>query len=209
MNAIVDKINPGDKFPIMIHSNFRTKSTVLSGALGEKLGIKNDDIFLEPRKRGEFRGKEFIEKYNSGDRKYIVKFMSNQFNLFEEYNILMNSPETYKIRLYRKNVIDNILSFYRGDLYRIFHYKKNWPATMKAPHEMEFNERVLDNAINAIQINNEFLRDYPFDYDITTSFEEIGEIDSSLFVPSPQILNKEFFVEEIRKRINFPETFEL
>jgi hypothetical protein len=208
MNSVIDKIDTSGRFPIMIHCNFRTRSTLLAGVLGEKFDIHNESIFLEPRPK-EFSGNEFLTKYNSGGKKYIVKFMPNQFNLFEQYKVLMESPDTYKIRLYRKNVVDNILSFYRGDLYRIFHYKKRWPAPMKVPHEVEFDEKVMINAINAIQINNEFLKNSTFNYDITTSFEEIGFIDYGPHEPSPQILNKEYLVEEIRKRIDFPETIEL
>jgi len=98
-------INP-TKWPVVILSNYRTGSS----ALALKLSSDNSvPCFVEPHVNSE-RQAAFFSVYGKHD-KYIVKFMPDQLSLFSAYKDLLES-DCYLIKLQRKNIVEQIASFY-------------------------------------------------------------------------------------------------
>lgn len=95
-----------EHWPTVILCNYRTGSS----ALAYKLGLENSvPSFVEPHVNDE-RKEAFFAAYKKINR-YIVKFMPDQVSMFPPYGDLLTS-NCYVIKLQRKNIIEQIASFY-------------------------------------------------------------------------------------------------
>lgn len=189
------------QWPAIIVANYRTGSTVYATHLAKQHDVP---YYLEPWHRPDLRGdswgphvngmkQNFYDHYRSGDKKYILKFMPDQINKFTPYAGLLKS-NCFKIKLYRENEIDNIISNYVALL------RKKWWSQSNDTFEnytLDIDDSRINRSIHNITQNNFWLHSLNIEYDEIITYESLGMIPSDDYVKTHMPDN----LEDIRKRI--------
>jgi hypothetical protein len=189
------------RWPGIIVANYRTGSTVYATYLAKKYNVP---YYLEPWNRHELRGdnwgthvsgmkQNFYDHFHSNDSKYILKFMPDQINKFTPYAMLLNS-NCFKIKLYRENEIDNIISNY------IAATRKKWwtqPTETPESYTLKIDDLLIEKAISVITQNNFWLHSLNIKYDEIITYESLGIIPPNDFIKTHMPDN----LEDIRNRI--------
>ena len=119
--------------------------------------------------------------------------MPEQINKFTPYAMLLKS-NCFKIKLYRENEIDNILSHYVAKV------RKKWWATPNETFEnytIALDDLQIDKSIFCITQNNFWLDSLNVEYDEILTYESLGMIPANDYVKTHMPDN----LEDIRKRI--------
>jgi len=131
-----------DRWPLIIVHNFRTGSTVLGESIATKKNFSFFSEILEEHPDNasvkemisnyNHEKEIFLKKYNKRASNYVLKFPAEQVGNFEEYNNLLLDDRSFKVRVYRRNKIDQIVSFYIADSFKIWHQgsRKSIPSTI-------------------------------------------------------------------------------
>jgi hypothetical protein len=181
--------------------NYRTGSTVLATHLGEQYGV---EYFLEPwipiENRGSSYGPEIYglkEKfhyfYKSGRSDFVIKFMPDQISKLTPYRELLEG-DGFKIKLYRENEIESIVSNYLGTI------RNKWWTTAHEEDEtytVPIKKGTISSSIMRITHNNYLLDTLDYEYDLTISYESLGFIPSSSYKKTSMPDN----IEELRAAI--------
>ena len=189
------------RWPAIIIANYRTGSTVYATHLAKQHNVQ---YYLEPWHQLELRGdtwgphvngtkQNFYDHYHSSDNKYILKFMPEQISKFTPYAMLFKSI-CFKIKLYRENEIDNILSHYVAKI------RKKWWANPNETFEnytIAVDDLQIDKSIFCITQNNFWLDSLNVEYDEIITYESLGMIPANDYVKTHMPDN----LEDIRKRI--------
>lgn len=185
------------KFPIVIVSGFRTGSTALGKYLSNRYNIH---FFSEPFQNknvhiyDEYK-KNYISKILKNEKKFVLKFMPCQISDFNNYSDML-LEENYKIRLSRDNKVDQIASLYVAEKRNIFFKLKNdIVKSFTVPIDLKF----LSLIVQIVLRDDYLLRELPYKYDLTLSYENLGFIEGTQHVLSDQPENMEEIKEEIRK----------
>jgi hypothetical protein len=190
------------RWPAIIVANYRTGSTVYATHLAE---THNVPYYLEPWQRSVDRNsnygphvngmkQNFYDHYHSGDNRYVLKLMPEQISKCTPYDILLKS-DSFKIKLYRENEIDSIVSHYIGKM------RKKWWT--------EFGEKTEDYILDvdnghiagsafAITQNNFLLHNLDYDYDEVITYESLGYIPNLRYVKTHMPNN----INEIKKAVS-------
>ena len=189
------------KWPAIIVANYRTGSTVYATHLAN---LHNVPCYLEPwhpiRKRNDDWGphvngvkQNFYDHYHSNNNKYVLKFMPDQINKLTPYSTLLNSA-CFKIKLYREDDIDSILSNYIGTM-----RGKWWTTYNEFPkkYTLEIDDNFILISISVITQNNFWLHNLDIEYDETITYESLGIIPETEFVKTYMPDN----IADIRNRI--------
>lgn len=177
------------KWPVIVIANYRTGSTEFSHNIFSR--HNNCKWFAEPH-YNESEVKELQSCINNNDKKFVLKIMVDQLEYFPEYKLILNSNSTL-IRLRRKNLIDNIVSYY------IARKTNKWtPSTYQGLVNLDYN--LIDESISRIQENNNALDKltYSFDYDLY--YEDII-FQNSLQHKNFSIANEKRLKEIIKNRL--------
>jgi hypothetical protein len=189
------------RWPAIIVANYRSGSTVYTTHLAKQ---HNVPCYLEPWHRSELRGdnwgphvngmkQNFYEQFHIGDNKYILKFMPDQINKFTPYDMLLKS-NCFKIKLYRENEIDNIVSNYVAAM------RKKWwslPTETFNNYILELDELQINKSIIVTTQNNFWLHSLNVEYDEIVTYESMGLIPPTDYIKTHMPDN----LEDIRNRI--------
>ena len=158
------------KNPIVILSNYRTGSTALCNHLAKQHNLKN---FNEPHCH---KWPDFISHVlKNKSPKYILKFMPDQIIEYPLYQKILNS-DCFKIRLYRKNKIDQISSYY------ICTMTNRWGRTRKEAveeYQVPIDTGQVRYSIERILKNDQLLDSQNIEFDITCFYEDIGVLENN------------------------------
>jgi len=189
------------RWPAIIIANYRTGSTVYATHLAEKHNVPH---YLEPWQRVTNRGPDygphinglkqnFYDQYHNSDTNYVLKFMPDQLNKCTPYSKLLES-DCFKIKLYREDEIDNIVSQYVGKM-----RKKWWTkfGEKVQQYELEIDEDNIVNSIATITQNNFLLHNLDYEYDEVITYESLGYVSPVHYVKTHMPDN----LEDIRNRI--------
>jgi hypothetical protein len=195
-----------NRWPIVIVANFRTGSTVLASELAKKHGVP---FFLEPWQLPDSRSphygpninglqKNFYDYYWGGNKRYVLTMVPNQISGMTPYLDILRG-QSYKIKLIRENIIDNIVSFYIGKM------TNKWvrsPQEISVPCVVEIKKQKIESAINTITHVNFLLDTLDFTYDEIVTYESLGVMDSSEHALTLPPVNIEEIREEVKKMYN-------
>jgi LPS sulfotransferase NodH len=106
------------------------------------------------------------------DTQFVVKIMSTQAQLYQD----LLSGHCYKIRLYRTDIVAQIASFYIADQTDIWYQR---PKDRREDYSCGIHTERLAQAVDVITRSNDCLRQSAVNFDITISYESLGEIDSA------------------------------
>lgn len=189
------------RWPAIIVANYRTGSTVYATHLAKK---HNVPCFLEPwqisKKQGTNWGphtngmkQPFYDHFHSSDKNYILKFMPDQISKCNPYAMLLKS-DCFKIKLYRENEIDTIVSNYVGIL------REKWwtcPGETSQNYTLLIEDSHILTSIFITTQNNFWLDALNVDYDEIISYESLGIIPPADYIKTHMPDN----LADIRNRV--------
>jgi hypothetical protein len=159
------------KFPIIIFSNYRTGSTALGYYLAKKTGLPflNEPIYEHHKKY-----LDLLLSYRESDNKnYILNFMAEHAEQDDFYKKILEE-DSFKIKLQRKNKIDQISSFY------IAYMTDNW-ATINTTNVNEYDIKIdlyaIKHAIKKILYSDSLLDSCKTKFDFSLIYEDLGFLD--------------------------------
>lgn len=179
------------RWPAVILANYRTGSS----ALCYKLAADNNvSAHVEPTIAAD-RLQRFVEAYNS-DTNYVVKFMPDQIDSCNLYRELLDS-ECYKIKLLRKNKVEQIASFYIAEM------RDKWWTLSNEQEKNYFipiNADVIKKSIDRILNTDSLLNDYD-KADATIYYEDLGILEDIDRKPSLKPNNIDRLLEIITNHV--------
>ena len=175
--------------PVLILTSPRTGSTALGRYIQDNCNIENIAYFTEPQQViGQY--KLFKDCVNNSTN-FILKEMLYRFN--REYtksmvdSLLTNS---YKIRLYRKNFIKQVVSAY-------ITYERNFRSFYMIGDNLTINDTIditpvkLSHVAVGLKKWNDELINSTIPFDLTICYEDLEhlDIDNTGYRKTPQPLN--------------------
>lgn len=129
-------------FPILLLANYRTGSSALVQIIGEQ---QNLEVFREPHLEEE-QLQKLQKKIKAGDTNFIIKFMPDYIEKFQEYKDIYNS-NCYVIKLSRRDKISQVTSYYVASITN----RWNNPRREKLyPFTIDIDDMLIDRAIERI-----------------------------------------------------------
>jgi hypothetical protein len=187
------------KTPILILSSPRTGSTVL-GSYIQKLCTVDTHYFNEPDYNG-VQGMEEFYHYFSQSKDFILKcqyvHLQRYRNDISDY-LLSNA---YKIRIRRRNFIDQVASIYiataRG---KKWHFKKKDELTLadSIPIDLE----IIKKHMSYIKYANYELNSTPINFDLDLFYEDLPKMTDVDYYIVPKPSNNDELLDTITKLIS-------
>ena len=150
------------KFPTLIISSPRTGSTIL----GDYISQLNDHVkfFSEPHLNLDHY-REFLE-YSKNSNNFILKIHARDYHNYD-----LNLDDFYIIRLRRRDVINQIVSYYLAHVRKKFGYDNNDDEYKDYLNSMiEYDFRVINMIIKATLTFNRYLD--KFDKEFSVVFDQ-------------------------------------
>lgn len=186
--------------PALILSSPRTGSTMLGEYF--KNGDPNIEFLLEPdNPLSSFTVPEF-ESYISNNSNYIAKI---HYARLYKYSIptrqyLLESPNIYKIRIQRRDVVKQTASFFIAISRSLkWLYKTDTPIN----DTIKINDLHIDYSIKTIQFFNAKLKHCNLNFDLDLYYEDLdfSSLEHKPYYPTPQPLNYEEIVNTIKSKL--------
>jgi hypothetical protein len=186
--------------PIIIIANCRSGSTALAFHLANKYALK---CFIEPFDNHNVLSfpqhkKDFINFILSKRKDFVLKFMAGQITEFNCYEQMAKSSY-FKIKLNRRNKVEQILSLYVAD--KREKYAKLKTET-KQVYSIPIDLKHLVYVSSGILRNDFLLNNLPFTYNLDLIYEDLGFIKDTDHTFSDLPDNAEEIKEEIKKILN-------
>lgn len=162
--------------PIVIIANYRTSSSALMSSLANKYKIIS---FSEPSIQ-DMRYSAFSSFYNKNKKNFVLKFMIEQLDDIPEYRKILKE-ECYKIRLFRRDIISQIASYYIATRTKRFSQRKEQTI------DRYFVRIVPSHLIRHIEIivkNNLLLKTSALNFDSTIYAEDLSTLHDTELVHS-------------------------
>lgn len=190
----------------MIVANYRTGSSALASSIGRNLNIAKGTgdisisehlkapVFTEPHYRPNdmIIFKDYLANNNN---LFVLKVIVDQLDTVEEYKSVLNR-DCFKIKLYRENKIDQIVSYYIATITKTWSHKINTPQQQ---YFVTLDEHVAKYAVDQILFNDRLLDQLPTKFDITTTYEQLGIIENTELVKTMQPTNIQRITKMIEK----------
>lgn len=186
------------KFPIFIISTPRCGSTALAQTISNSLNFLK--LFIEP----DYIGKKSLENFNNyalNNNNYILKVHATNLKFYDErvINYLTKSSDVYKIHIKRKNIVEQIASFYIARFCR----SNKWHFT-EDNYQSETVPIILENiiaSINKINYFNNELESLNVQYDLKLIYEDLLPFTKIDTISTPKPLNYIDLIKLIEKNI--------
>jgi len=189
-----------NRFPIVLLANYRTGGSALAIHLAQKYNIK---YFSEPFQNirvhiFDQHKKDYVSLIlRENTSNFLVKFAPIQISELNNYEKMMNCS-SFKIRLNRKNKVDQIVSLYIAEQRDKF-FKLKQESSEKYSIPIHMDELCL---VATVILRNDFLlRTLPYTYDLDLTYEDLGFIENTDHVLSDQPENIEEIREEVRRTL--------
>lgn len=155
--------------PIVVHCSYRTGSTALCDWFAQELGRVNFDEAYHSvlyKKRYE----DFIS-FRSTSNNYIWKLMPDQIDSKNQVDITTYFNKSFKIKLYRENVVDQITSWvisYKTNYWHVQNPDKVYGYTVSKISDgwlIDHVKRILRNNAQVDQMLPDHLADMHLKYE--------------------------------------------
>jgi hypothetical protein len=177
MNLSIDNY----KLPIIVVSVERSGSTAYSAQLADQYNLT---WFSEPHLS---KNRTIFENYYNFHKQqpYLVKFIVNQSAEYEIYQQLLDS-DCYKIKLLRRNTVDQILSHYIARITGVWNHSKLGPNRDSSAVPIDIKQ--IEKSIYCIINNTNSLNNLPYKFNEIVYYEDLGNISNHRSIeklPSP------------------------
>jgi hypothetical protein len=202
---MIDQIT---KTQILILSLPRTGSNALGFHLSDVLGIPfYNEPYCQILDRFKRDNRSFQDSFRSNvfsDRPFVVK--EHYYRIKEGLvnndliaNHLINSDQVFKIRLQRKNKVEQIASYYVCELVNQRVYLKNAPNTGLVDRILPINLDQLKNYIELFEHRFKMIQSIPSSLiDLDLYYEDLGSLDNSVLEPAPHPANYSSIISAIK-----------
>jgi hypothetical protein len=174
--------------PIIVVSSYRSGSTAYSCQLANQ---HNLDWFSEPHKTDKHLIK-FEEIYNNSTNKFVIKFMADQISEYYPYQALLNS-NCYKIKLFRRNIVDQIVSAYIASVTNVWHHGDLNGNNRRGAEPIRIDVDLIKHAVaQTLECVNK-LNQLDYTFDEIVYYEDIRFIENSRNIsklPEPSNINE-------------------
>jgi hypothetical protein len=157
---------------VVIFTSYRTGSTALCDYISKKYKLVNFDevLHVDFSKRLE-NFKAFLTSHN----KFVIKIMPDQITNSNIEFINQLVTDSFLIKLERKNIIEQITSFYLCCETGNWHFTK---FNNMQEYTVEIKPENFDYLIKYILNNNKNLNKLDYQYHLKLYYEDINNIDS-------------------------------
>lgn len=174
------------RFPIVIFSTARSGSSALAFGIHDQ--FKDIPAFYEPDRTSDEMNE--LLSHAEKSKEFLTKI--HVFNLAKYptwfVNYITQSSEPFKIKIRRRNVVEQAVSLY------IEYYRKKWIYFRNESYPtdtIEINEILLDAAFKSILIQNQQMDDFNINVDLTLYYEDLTFAETSLdMTPKPENHNQ-------------------
>jgi len=189
-----------NRYPILILSSPRTGSTAF-GAYIQKL-IGNDvHYFLEPDYDGPDHMEHF-ETYFKDNKKFILKAHLYNLHLYNtnivEY--LTESKEVFKIRIRRRNIIEQISSLYIAMIRKNAWHFRNKESTQFSD-TIPKDVMLLIKCIQIIKNSNSLINNTKIQFDQDLFYEDLVDLGDVGFYKSPEPSNYSDILDFVKSNL--------
>jgi len=188
--------------PIVIIANYRTSSSALSEHIAKKYEIPNR--FSEPMQwhAAYLTFSEFIDS-NSTD--FVLKIIADQMDDCRYYREIL-SRDCYKIRLLKRDIPEQIASYY------VAHKTRKWWQLTDEEREPRVIRSVRSNLLRAMNIilhNNALLEESNIQFDETLYAEDLPFMEVSKYKVSTKPTNYNAIYDAACKLYETRDTYRL
>lgn len=163
------------KFPIIIAGTYRSGTTFLGWVFVDKYRLED---FGEAKPQSYDLVKNAIPNC---DNKFVLKFVGNQLNEFSNSGIEFTkiwNDYSYKIIIYRKNIIDQVVSYYIAKISKIWNtnntrYEDDINTSIYSNFPNEINQSKANDVLDELIENYQHLINLKDSADTIISYEEI------------------------------------
>lgn len=176
-------------FPIVVIANYRTGSSNFVLSLAKKYKLIG---FNEPHTRNKKKAEILEVMICRNMMNFAVKFMPEQLvnRHHDVYQKVMSLENSFKIKLTRRDITSQVLSYYIAKMSHRFEERSNDKVTS---YHVELNEDVLDYSIERIMINNELFTNLDINFDKEIHYEDLVFVDSEFVKTTPPLNYDEVF----------------
>ena len=183
--------------PIIIFSTPRTGSTVLGEYVKSLCNDSDLVYFLEPDHQGR-AGIEEFEKHFNQSKNFIIKLhymhLYRYGRMMAEY--LKTSDQAYRIRIRRKDIVQQIASFYIAlSRQNKWHFKHEDQPDHAA---IILHPAKLNQAKWYILHSNQDLDTSPVKFDMDLFYEDLPKIEDPKYRPTPEPANYAEILQAVR-----------
>jgi LPS sulfotransferase NodH len=170
-----------NKFPILLLSTPRTGSS----ALGSYIQDMHQELafFNEPDNSVE-RINGFTNKILN-NKNYLLKAHLYNIHLYPNHNFLCYSDEIFRIRLRRKNFVEQAVSFYiakkRNEKWS---YKSEEEVNLSKLDHIPLDIELAGKSVDFLKKVNKILDDTDIKFDLDLFYEDLT-LDNSRYFPTP------------------------
>ena len=160
-----------NKFPVIIIANRRTGSTALANKIAKIYNITNfaDGAYIEPHKRPKFLKHLWRDLYIQKINNVVVKVIADQLDKAYLYQYITDM-DSFKIKLLRRNKVDQIASCYIASKRDLWHQKKNHIVD---DSEILINSDEVKKCITRIlRVDNEIAK-LCYNFDLELYYEDL------------------------------------
>lgn len=188
------------QIPALILSSPRTGSTMLGEYF--KNGNQNIKFFLEPDNPASPSTVPEFESYITKNSNYIAKIHYGQLYKYSipTRQYLLKSPDVYKIRIQRRDVVKQTASFFIAISRSLkWLYRTDTPIN----DTIKINDLYIDYSIRTIRFFNTQLKHCNLDFDLDLYYEDLdfSSLEHKPYYPTPQPLNYEDIVNTIKSKL--------
>jgi len=168
--------------PILILSSPRTGSTMLADSIAEKTGRR---FFNEPAQKTITFHKFLI--YDNRQKNYVLK--EHTLTFLQKYTDYINQP-LYKIRIRRRNLIDQVISNYIAVNRKQWLFNEGETIT----DTIKLDKGYLNDSLEFIKRFNKETDLFEHKIDLDLYYEDLN-IPNSTTIPTPKPLNHKELTE--------------
>lgn len=191
-----------NKRPIVVLSAPRTGSTALTAYIRKMSNDSSIQAFYEPDAVGG-RMNEFLQVYNSDSKNFIVKthLMNIERYSPEIANFFTTSDSVFRIRIQRKDLIKQIVSYYiavsRGNKW---HYRN--VNELDIVDNISIDNSMLQNHVKHIIRGNKILKESKINFDLNLFYEDLPEMNNLSFYINPKPVNYQEIFDAVTKIVS-------
>lgn len=160
-----------NKFPIVIIANSRTGSTALANKIAKIYNITNfsDGAYIEPHKHKRHVKQLWKDFVLHNNKKIVVKMIAYQIGQAYMYEQILNA-DSFKIKLLRRNKVDEITSAYIAKERGLYHQKKD---DVIDNSDIPINEERIALAIDRVMKVEKIIDELDYVFDLELYYEDL------------------------------------
>lgn len=185
---------------ILIFGNYRSGTSALSAALGT---VTHRQVINEPLDEPMANYQQFLDLIDHRSP-FIASIHPDQLHKLPLVYLDKIKDQAFKIKLYRENAFDQILSLYFAVMTGVYSMNSNKGHSAQQPGAISYDlenlvvdksDLTLEFAISNIETNRQLHQNQDIRYDIVLKYEDIADKINCNLVKLPKVKNHQDIVD--------------